>query len=276
MSKLEQISNKGQHIYYSYQRDQSVQGASESFATQTHPATVTLINGHSRTHSDFKMMSKKLVMSGYDVLSFDNRGSGMSVADEGFSLDDMASDVVALWQHLGINRSHLLGISMGGMIAQVLASSSSDVVDHLILVSTASSPKWLTSEVVDFSADDDDLLQKMKTYFHPSFVARNFAIVEAMVKQMRKGFIDKKTANQADLQRKAIEAFDPDKLSLEGFKSPALIIHGADDSIISSESARELAAKIPGATLKVYEECGHLILAEKSADFYRDVIEFLP
>ena len=78
---------------------------------------VTLVNGHTRTSSDFRMMARILGEAGLRVLALDNRGAGKTKVSRPFSIDDFCNDVVALWDALKIQSSSLLGISMGGFIS---------------------------------------------------------------------------------------------------------------------------------------------------------------
>ena len=79
---------------------------------------VTLINGHTRSSNDFRMMGRIFSQAGMRVLVLDNRGAGKSQVSRPFTITDMCGDVVALWDYLEIEKSSLLGISMGGFISQ--------------------------------------------------------------------------------------------------------------------------------------------------------------
>ena len=106
---------------------------------------ITMINGHTRSRSDFKLISRKLAAGNRRVLIFDNRGSGSTLALRPFSFEDFCQDVLELWQHLGIQKSSVLGISMGGFIAQGLAERT-DRIEKLILVSTAAKKSDVLSQ----------------------------------------------------------------------------------------------------------------------------------
>ena len=73
---------------------------------------ITLINGYTRAWTDFRSMAKRWTESGFSVLACDNRGAGQTTVAGPFTLDDIASDVIGLWDHLGIASSSVLGISM--------------------------------------------------------------------------------------------------------------------------------------------------------------------
>jgi pimeloyl-ACP methyl ester carboxylesterase len=74
----------------------------------------------------------------FQIVAPDLRGHGLSTGgDQPFTLDDLAADVVALWDALGVAASHVVGLSMGGMVAQALALGAPDRVRSLVLVDTA-------------------------------------------------------------------------------------------------------------------------------------------
>ena len=75
---------------------------------------VTLVNGHTRTMRDFKIFTRKLVEAGFRVLLLDNRGAGESKVSFPFSLSEMASDVIDLWDEIGIEKVTYLGYQWVG------------------------------------------------------------------------------------------------------------------------------------------------------------------
>jgi pimeloyl-ACP methyl ester carboxylesterase len=258
---LQVFENDDQTIYYLLEGDESA-------------PLVTLVNGYARTHTDFRIMSKRLLNSGYRVLSMDNRGSGKSVATKAFSLQEMALDVIALWDFLDVKETCLLGISMGGIISQYLSLHDARV-SKLILVSTSPSKDYITPERVEFSEDFSEVHDKMMSYFHESFIEKNSVLIDAMVKQMVKSASQGDFVAQSKLQRSALNAFDQGSLNLADLDLETLVIHGKQDKVISLDAASDLSERIRGSVLKTYDNCGHLILAEKPSQFYEDVLEFL-
>ena len=83
---------------------------------------VTLICGHMRNLRDFSSLALFLRRAGHAVLTLDNRGAGKTQSAPTFTLLDMAHDVAAVWAELGIRSSHIVGFSMGGLIAQQVAA----------------------------------------------------------------------------------------------------------------------------------------------------------
>ena len=234
---------------------------------------ITLINGHTRSSSDFRMMTKTLVAAGISVLSFDNRGAGLTESQAAFSIDDMAGDVLALWAELGITRSHVLGISMGGMIGQKLAKQCSDQLESLILVSTAAGQNYIKSDD-GWGETYQQTFAKMKTYVSAEFAKRNKILVEAMAKQIFKSIESGEFAAKAAAQRSALQDIDLSETAV-AIDADCLIIHGSDDQIIPVAAATDLAEKIPNASLRIIDGAGHLLLAEAPKKLYQIVIEFI-
>ena len=235
--------------------------------------TITLVNGHTRSLSDFKMMGRALVGAGYKVVVLDNRGAGKTKSGIEFTLDEMVEDVVGLWGSLGIPRSNLLGISMGGFIAQVLACRFPELVEKLILVSTSPSRTHLKNGEQGWVTDAAGIDEKMASYFTPDFISRNRLLFDSMVKQTLKAVSDGDFLDRAEAQRRAVQLFDPPRV--ESITAMTLVIHGDHDVTVDVEGGRELARRIPNARLSVVSQAGHLLLAEKPKELYDKVIEFL-
>ena len=236
---------------------------------------VTLINGHTRSLTDYRQLGKLLNSFGYNVIALDNRGSGKTEITAGmaFSVSDMVRDVVGIWDQEGVAESHLMGISMGGLIAQALACQHSDRIMRLILVSTSPSRSYLKNNEQGWVTDAEGIEAKMAGYFAPGFISRNRLLFDAMVKQTFKAMADGSFLVRAELQRKAIQGFTPPPV--EQIRAATLVIHGEEDAIVDLEGGRELARRIPGARLMTLPKAGHLLLAEKPKELFDAVTGFL-
>jgi pimeloyl-ACP methyl ester carboxylesterase len=234
---------------------------------------ITLVNGHTRTSKDFRVMTKFLVENDYRVLVLDNRGSGQTEISGEFQIDDMAEDVLALWSQLNVRSSSLLGISMGGLIAIYLAAHRPSMVERLILVSTASDRKWFL-KVPGWGETLESVQERLNHYVNPDFVKSNKILLEAMAKQILTAIISGKFTADSNAQNEAIKSFDP-KDHLGNISSPCLIIHGEKDAIIAPESAKELHHLIQDSRLHLMPGIGHLILAESPKQLYNLVLDFL-
>ena len=240
---------------------------------ETHSPVITLVNGHTRPSNDFKSLSKKLFESGINVLLFDNRGSGQTISHSEFTFLDYVNDVIDLWDELSIKTSHLLGISMGGMISQTIANQYPSRVSRLILVSTASK----AATVIDETPWENDLSKiesKLNGYFAPSFATNSKLLVKSMAKQILKRVQDGEYIEDAHKQRSAIKGFNI-STGIPNFPNKTLILHGELDGIIPIEEAKKLKDSISESELKLFSGCGHLLLAENPKGLLEATLQFI-
>jgi pimeloyl-ACP methyl ester carboxylesterase len=236
---------------------------------------LTLVNGHTRSSRDFRLLAGNLVKQGLRCLLFDNRGAGETKNGPGFTLDDIADDIIHLWDQLGIERSVVMGLSMGGLVSQILAHKVRDRVPGLILVSTGSSESSLApAAFTPWGTTEASVYQKLQAYFTEGFLHRNKLLVQAMAKQILLGITADHFEERAEQQRKAMSAVDTRPFA-RNLRCPTLIIHGQDDRIIPFAAGEELERLIPGAKLKALPDVGHLVLAEYSKNLAQDVLDFM-
>jgi 3-oxoadipate enol-lactonase len=223
----------------------------------------TLVNGFSRSSRDFKMLRKRLVAAGFQVLTFDNRGVGKTQCQTPFSLAEMASDVVELWRHLGITQSHLLGISMGGHISQLISNLYPEYVTSLLLISTSYKNLSLRQTAQ----------APLKNFFSPSTAAKYQLMIDSMTKEVEKNQQDANYQQGLDWQNQSIKAYIESSQTID-FTHPTLIIHGRDDLIIPYQRALELFEMNPRAELVLLPHVGHLLLLEASQQLTQYIIQF--
>jgi 3-oxoadipate enol-lactonase len=236
---------------------------------------VTLINGHTRSSSDFRMMARILVETGlFRVLLIDNRASGKSEVSSGFTMNDMCADVVRVWDQVLIETSAVLGISMGGVIAQGLAITYPHRVSKLILVSSAPEESYIRSTGGAWIAEGNQLEEKMRSYFAPGFIERNPVLFSSMINQIRQALHSGKFSRHSDMQREALRSVKWTD-QLQKIQAPTLIVHGEMDAVVDLEAAGILKEKIIRSTQVTFPGVGHLLLAEAPKDLYRVVIDFL-
>ncbi len=233
---------------------------------------ITLINGHTRSSKDFKLLARGLVEAGFQCLTFDNRGSGATKTTAAYTARDMVNDVYALWEKIGIKKSFVAGISMGGMLSEIVAAERE--ISGLVLISTSAGQHNLNPvSFGDWGTTIESVSERMGHYFTEGFASRNKLLIEAMNKQILLGIQNEGFAERAREQRAAIENLD-NRTLLEKIKCATLIIHGTEDRIIEPEVAYELEAKIPKAELMLIEGAGHLLLAEDSKTLAKSIIDF--
>jgi pimeloyl-ACP methyl ester carboxylesterase len=236
---------------------------------------LTLINGHTRSSRDFRLLAGNLAKQGIRCLLFDNRGAGETKNSQNFTLYDIADDVLHLWDQLGIDHAVVMGLSMGGLVSQILAHKAPDRILGLILVATGSSEGSLAEAAfTPWGETEASVFQKLQAYFTENFLQKNRLLVQAMAKQILEGITADDFQARADTQRNAMRNVDT-RPFLKDLRCPTLIIHGRDDRIIPLSAGEELQRLIPGSELKELKDVGHLILAEYSKNLVKDIMDFL-
>ncbi|MFA5146953.1 MAG: alpha/beta fold hydrolase [Candidatus Omnitrophota bacterium] len=217
----------------------------------------------------------------FKVIAFDNRGTGRSeIPDRKYTVRRMADDAVRLLDHLKIKKTHIIGHSMGGYIAQELAICYPGRVDKLILESTSSvSSKRNNALFLDFYKDlkggkslEAWIRRWARWLFSKRCLARK-AFIKAFVKngsnypypQQAKGF-----KGQID----AIASFDTRK-RLCRIKAGTLIIEGEEDALILPREAEALAKNIPGSVFRSVKGAAHCIHIENPGLFVKAAMRFL-
>lgn len=205
---------------------------------------------------------------GWFVVTMDNRDVGRSTktprADTAvYTLADMAADCVAVLDAVGIDRAHVLGRSMGGMIAQMMAIEHPQRLRSLTSVMSTTgnravgqpTPEALAALTGPAATDRDefvrDYVASSRVYSGPRFDP--IWAAERARREFDRCFHPAGSAHQV----RAILATGDRTERLRGVTTPTLVIHGAADTLISLDGGEATAAAIPGAHLVVFEEMGH-------------------
>jgi 3-oxoadipate enol-lactonase len=206
---------------------------------------------------------------GFRAAAWDARGYGDSDDYEGpLRFDDFTDDLVRVLDHLGADKAHLVGLSMGGRIARNFALSHPQRVATLTLANTSPGFDALTAEEVVRFVEE-------RTHRSPESTARLLGT------RARPGAHDELLASFHALRnesyRKTLEAsVAQDRAApLEKLAVPTLVITGDEDRVYPLELTQRMARRIPGARLVVLEACGHLSNLEQPERFNEVLLEFL-
>ncbi len=210
-----------------------------------------------------------LVDRGFYVIRFDNRDIGLSSkmeqADEAqYSLEDMADDAIGLLDALNIEKAHICGESMGGMIVQVIALRyPSRVLSLTSIMSSTGNPDLPRGDpevgrVLMQPAPSDregyiEYYVKLRRLLYGSF-----PYDEAENREISGRFFDRSFYPPGiSRQSFAIMRSGNRKSKLSSIKVPTLVIHGTDDPVINVEAGKDTQEAIPGAELLIIEGMGH-------------------
>ncbi len=232
---------------------------------------------------------EQLAARGFRVIRFDNRDIGKSsrlsgagrltrwemlkmrflnIAPEApYTLRDMAEDTIALMDVLGIRSAHIVGASMGGMIAQEIAIDFPERVRSLIsIMSTTGDP-----DLPQPSDEAVTLLTEPQPKSHDKFIARfkrNSKVLRAG-RFPRDEALDRSRAERVfarglnppgvGRQIRAVLASGSRKERLATVRAPTLVIHGTADPLVDPKAGEDTAASIPGARLMIVQGMGHAI-----------------
>jgi pimeloyl-ACP methyl ester carboxylesterase len=194
---------------------------------------------------------------------------------EGCTTRDMAKDLKDAKEELGIQRASLVGVSMGGMIAQHFAADYPEKVEKLVLVATCarenpvlleSLEEWIAcARAGDHTALMDSNLRRI---YSDDYYRKNKWMIPITGKLTKPRSYDW-FLRLAEACR-SHDAFE----RLPSIAASALVLGGETDNCLGAEPSRELAARIPGAELKMYPQWGHG-LYEEAPDFQDTVLQFL-
>ena len=242
-----------------------------------------------------------LAARGVQVIRFDNRDIGLSThltsapppniravmmgdaSSASYRLSDMAGDVVGLLGALGLDSAHLVGASMGGMIAQTLA------IEHPPFVRSLTSIMSSTGE----RSVGQPTRRALAALLSPPAATREAAI-ERTVSILRVTGSPGFDLDEADLRRRTGLAFDRshdpvgvarqlaaigasgDRTeALRSISVPTLVVHGADDPLVDVSGGRATARAIAGAEFVVYKGMGHHLPRELWSDIARRIVELV-
>jgi len=208
----------------------------------------------------------QIAAEGFHVIRFDNRDVGLSsrVVEPAYTLDDMADDAAGLLDALGIDKAHIVGASMGGMIAQLFAIRHPQKTLSLCsIMSTTGNPEVGQPEPEAIAA----LMQPRPTTREEAIqrgeeVGRIISskTLFDVDKARRKAGESFDRANDPDgvlRQMQAIMAQTPREAELAKVTVPTLVIHGKGDPLVTLSGGEATAKAVPGAQLLVLDEMGH-------------------
>ncbi|MFO7794985.1 MAG: alpha/beta hydrolase [Promethearchaeia archaeon] len=223
-----------------------------------------------------------IMKKNFEIIVFDNRDAGRSEnVEENYELKDLAIDTVGLMDKLNIKKAHILGISMGGMIAQELVLNYPERVNKLVLASTnCGNPKSILPSkrvLADLTKDREGRSEKeiiedfIDLLYTDKFIEENPDYIENAKRRMMKAPI-KPEAYQRQI--KAILTFNSGR-RLKNIKAPTLVIHGKDDILLPPKNAEIIADAIPNAKLEYFEKSGHTLFSHQPEKVGQTVLNFL-
>jgi pimeloyl-ACP methyl ester carboxylesterase len=246
----------------------------DTFGEPAHPAVLLIMGAAGSMDRWEEPFCERLAAAGRYVIRYDHRDTGGSTTDPpgkpGYTGDELFADALGILDHLGVERAHLVGLSMGGAIAQVIAIEHPERVASLTLMSTSpasgvgenlppmsdglraafgaapAEPDWSDREAaIAF------LLEGERPY------AGSRGIDEEATRALLGRVYDRSASLPSASNHWILEGSDTAAGRLPDISAPTLVIHGTDDPLFPLPHGEALAREIPGAELLVIDGLGH-------------------
>ncbi len=208
------------------------------------------------------------------VIWYDNRGIGESDVPPGpYTVEQLAGDALQVLDERGVDRAHVVGTSLGGMVAQELALAHPERVEKLALLCTTPGGP----DAFPFPEQTVRLLAEAPS-LAPDVALRRF--VENAVSargELVEELVARRLANPPDpvgWQGQAAAAAAYDGGRPEAIERPALVLTGDEDAVVDPRNSQLLAERIPGARLQVFPGTGHLFFWERPDEVAAALTEF--
>jgi pimeloyl-ACP methyl ester carboxylesterase len=261
----------------------------ESFGRDSDPLILLIMGFGAQLIFWPEPLCEALAAKGFRVVRFDNRDIGKSThlaglaapdaravlaevmagkrPDVPYTLSDMADDAVGLMDALGVERAHIAGASMGGMIAQLIAINHPERTKSLISIMSSTGRRDLppgdpaTLSVLfrpPKSTSREDLIE-MSVLVQRTLASPGFPATEAEIRATAERRTDRAPFDPDGLARQsaALIAAEPRNALLAHVRCPALVLHGGDDPVMPDAAGEDTAQSIPGAELIVVPGMSH-------------------
>jgi len=245
---------------------------------------------------------EEFVENGFFVIRYDNRDIGLSskFGEAGipdmmeiaasynrgekpilpYTLEDMADDAVGLLNALNINKVHICGASMGGMIAQIIAYRyPSRVLSLNIIMSTTGNPSLPQGKPEIMAKFFAPIPSEREAYIEEmvkrdKLITGNYVYDEEKGREYRIKEYDRSYYPEGIARQMAAMALPGNiQPKISAIKAPTLVIHGKEDPFNSIEAAKEIASTIPGAELLLLDGMGHSFPKELIPQIINAIIE---
>ena len=244
----------------------------ESGDTSAH--SVILLHGYSDSWFSFSRVLPSLA-AGHHVYALDQRGHGDSERPAGgYSLRDLAADVIAFMDAEGLARATLIGHCMGSFVAERVALAAPERVAHLVLISSTTTPHNIEG-ILELQRAVEALEDPVPDGFVREFQA------STVYGPLPERFMHRVVAESLKLPARVWRELMAGMLATErparlgDSRIPTLILWGDRDSLFTRAAQDSLAAALPAATLKVYRETGHSPHSERPEQVVRDLEYFI-
>lgn len=253
-----------------------VNGANFNYSLEG-PSDAPAVSLSNSLMSNYHMWDAQMpaLTENYRVLRYDTRGHGQTEATPGpYSIELLVDDVYALHQALGISKTHFVGLSMGGMTAQLLAVKYPDLLQSVTLCDTASHmpPASMWDDRIDTARSEgmNGVVEgTLARWFTPAMHESDPGEIARIGDMIRGTPVDGFCACC-----EAIKNMNQTSV-LCGIKLPTMIIVGEDDTGTTPDMSRVIQAQIEGSSLVILPQAAHLSNIEQADAFNKVLLDFL-
>lgn len=236
---------------------------------------ILLVMGLAGRGDNWTPLSQALAAAGHQAIQFDNRDAGWSsqLSGSNYELSDMAADAIGLLDALGIEQANLIGISMGGMIAQEMLIEYPSRVRRAVLMATSPGGKRavppepeVLQNLFNLSGSHSDAIRRV----YASITGPGFAEANAQLMDLAVQFALLKPMTLEGMGRQfaALARFSAWE-RLSKIRTPTLVMHGDSDRLIPHLNGVHIAENIQGAILHTLKGAGHLLPLEAPREVFR-------
>ncbi|MCF8058561.1 MAG: alpha/beta hydrolase [Bacteriovoracaceae bacterium] len=242
---------------------------------------ILCLSGFGCSHYNFIELEKDLGET-FPMVLLDNRGMGESSSVESdYTLEDVVEDALEVMNALDCKSFHLMGISMGGFISQIMTLKSPERILSLTLMCTTSAgdefipmPVMTEEMLTGFYALEEPRRTEMavEATAHPNIKERAFGRFKGIVELRRAHPV---RVDQVLKQKRAVDIFLEKRLLLENISTPTLIVTGDADRFVNPKNGEILHNRIPNSQFHTIPETDHLFFLEKPRQLGEIVKNFL-
>ncbi len=238
-------------------------------AVQNNQKPMLCLSGFGCSHYNFIELEKDLGAD-WPMVLIDNRGMGKSSpVSEDYSLEEVVQDALEVMDQLGHKEFHLMGISMGGFLSQLLTLKHPERVLSLTLMCTTSGgdefipmPEMTEEMLKGFYALPEPTRTESAVVatVHPTLKEKAFGRFQSIVELRRSHPVE---VDQVLKQKRAVDKFLLNKLPLESIAVPTLVMTGAEDRFVSPKNGEMIHQRIKNSQFVSIPETDHLFFLEK-------------
>jgi pimeloyl-ACP methyl ester carboxylesterase len=252
----------------------------DTFGSPDDPALLLIMGFTAQMTAWEEPFCRQIADNGFHVIRFDNRDVGLSSRIEGevdlaklfagelksvpYSLDDMADDAAGLLDALGIDKAHIVGASMGGMIAQLVAIRHPEKTLSLCSIMSTTgdgsvgqaTPEAMAALMAPAATNRDEAVERGVAASR--VIASKVHFDEAKAAKRAGDAYDRAFDPKGVARQMAAIGSQADRTpALADVKAPTLVIHGKGDPLVTLSGGEATANAVPGAELRVFDDMGH-------------------